>query len=275
MDKLTARRILEDYFEDKADPADYQAALDFLVNNQADPASPDSPATYYQQLINPGGIDCETSQALMLTSLDPFDRLAMSREELEQLQTHLAGCLNCKDEYEALLIPESEFDFDIGEVRPRRTEKPQLIPVPPLPGWPKRLKNRVDRLTDKVEALLAAIHFEPAGYNLATGIPDRVAELAGSDTDLILFDKPVGKNLRVNVAIHGLRPTPTATECTVQVVLRGPSLVDRLANHPVILSYDKVKIKQEALTDARGQVSFPGVPVSALSNLRVSFEIVI
>jgi len=129
----------------------------------------------------------------------------------------------------------------------------------------------VERLTDKLNSLKVAIHFEPASGPI-TGLYTRAGDDDSvSDNNLTLFEQPVGRNLRVNVGIYCIRQQPTDSECLVRVVLEGPALVNRFDKHRVSLTYEKTR--QEVLSDKKGEAIFTKVPLTALATLEVDITI--
>lgn len=111
-----------------------------------------------------------------------------------------------------------------------------------------------------------------AGWNTLqlSLLPAQVAQLGGEETGdrWFLVDERLGDPIPVRFSMQADRLSPLA--CRISIHIHRPGL-RRLAGRPVQLLFAGTTL--EGQIDARGQVQFEPVPVGAISDLEVRFQV--
>jgi hypothetical protein len=244
MDTKSALEIVEQYLEGNAQAGDYQSALSYLVDNSK------QVSTLQKQLVKPGGIECVTAQELMPYFYDTIERQRLSEEERMTFLLHMAGCLNCAEEYRLLSRFEADFEFEsVPGVK---------VPLRPL-DLPENLSTNVRKITDKLNNHKYQLSFSP---KLAVADQPAIYDAGQVSDSLELYSNRLDKPTKLELTVTVQRTSPT--ECVLAVVLSGKGGV---AGRKVELIVPGSR--QTVATDSNGVAQFTQVPIEALASMSI------
>ncbi|NWJ96296.1 MAG: hypothetical protein HXX20_10970 [Chloroflexi bacterium] len=270
MDEALALKTIAKYFENKANPSQYEAALTYFETTTL---TRSRLVALYKRLVAPGGINCETCQTEMLRFVNPLARLELSSSEQEHFLLHLSQCVTCAEEYLALASFEQGTTSAEPELEIPRFKVPKPSADTKEIKWLPSLHPIITQIIDTAHTLKTTLRFELKPPHLATAKILREAThpyQIQPPTQFVLLTQQIGSELPINLQIIASRSSSKAKTCEISLILEGSASLKRPVGQ-VVLSYSQ--LRREELTDEEGRATFAEVPIVVLPEIQLEITV--